>query len=57
MISNLDKPVVRTQIFEVSTKKFNDFIQDVYEWQNGGSERKASGMKILFEKYYATKTA
>jgi hypothetical protein len=57
VISNLDKPVVRTQIFEVSTKKFNDFIQDVYEWQNGGSERKASGMKILFEKYYATKTA
>jgi len=57
VISNLDKPVVRTQIFEVSTKKFNDFIQDVYEWQNGGSERKASGMKILFETYYATKTA
>lgn len=57
VISDLDKPVVRTQIFEVSTKKFDDFIKDVYDWQNIGSEKNDKRQKEYFEKYYVTKTA
>lgn len=55
VFSELDRPVIRTQVFEVSTKKFNDFIKDVYEWQNGGSEKNAKREKETFERYYAKK--
>lgn len=37
--------------YEISTAKFDQFIHDVYEWQNGGSERYSQAAKRRLESY------
>lgn len=46
-LDNLEK----TAVYEVSAKKFNDFIQDVYDWQNGGSQRAAVEAAKRYERH------
>ena len=41
----------KIRVYEVSAKKFNDFIKDVYDWQNGGSQRAAVEAAKRYERY------
>lgn len=47
-----DKAIVT---HEVTVKKFDSFVKDAYEWQNGGSEKHNEAVKERFERYYAKK--
>lgn len=38
-------------VYEVSAKKFNDFIEKVYNWQNSGSEKYANDSRERFKRY------
>lgn len=46
-----DTPNPRVRVYDVSTKKFEDFINEVYDWQNGGSQKEAEKAKERFERY------
>jgi hypothetical protein len=50
--NSADKVKVRT--YEVTSAKFDQFIQEVYEWQNGGSKKTNENTTIRFEKNYKT---
>lgn len=41
----------KTAVYEVSAKKFNEFIQDVYDWQNGGSQRNSDSAAKIYERH------
>ena len=41
----------KIRVYEVSAKKFNDFIEDVYDWQNGGSQRAANSAAERLARY------
>jgi hypothetical protein len=43
--------IEKTTVYEVSAKKFNDFIQEVYDWQNGGSQSAKNSAAKRYETY------
>ena len=45
-----DPVMVRT--YEVTSAKFDQFIQEVYDWQNGGSKLNTERVTTRFEKNY-----
>ena len=45
-----DPVMVRT--YEVTSAKFDQFIQEVYDWQNGGSQETNDRAKTRFERNY-----
>ena len=44
-------PNPRARVYEVSVKKFQDFIVQVYDWQNGGSQKEVERAKESYERY------
>lgn len=51
VVEDKGKPTERVRVYEASAKKFNDFIEDVYDWQNGGSEKEAKQSQERYERY------
>jgi hypothetical protein len=45
---------VKVHTYEVTSAKFNQFIQEVYEWQNGGNKKNNESVTTRFEKNYKT---
>jgi hypothetical protein len=45
---------VKVHTYEVTSAKFDQFIQEVYEWQNGGSKKNNESVTNRFEKNYKT---
>jgi uncharacterized protein YacL (UPF0231 family) len=43
--------IEKTTVYEVSAKKFNDFIQEVYNWQNGGSQSAKNSAAKRYKTY------
>lgn len=44
-------PNPRPRVYEVSVKKFQAFIEEVYDWQNGGSQKEAEKAKESYDRY------
>jgi hypothetical protein len=51
VIQDKGESTEKIRVCEVSAKKFNDFIEDVYDWQNGGSQRSAVEAAKRYERY------
>jgi hypothetical protein len=43
---------VKVRTYEVTSAKFDQFIQEVYEYQNGGSKKTNENTIIRFERNY-----
>lgn len=40
---------------EISTKRFDEFVDNVYDWQNGGSEKYNEGIKKRYDSFMESK--
>ncbi len=43
---------VRTGTYEVTATRFDQFIQEVYDWQNGGSQLNNENVTKRFNSHY-----
>lgn len=51
VIEDKGKRTERVRVYEASAKKFNDFIEEVYDWQNEGSQKVSEKAKESYDRY------